>query len=222
MNVGERESFRRSYPELGDSPYILVLSRLHPKKNLASLIEAFNALSQRKDFASWRLVIAGDGEVDCVAALKWLARNSNGRVIFTGWLSNGVKAAALNGAQLLALPSFQENFGLCVAEALACGVPVLVSRRVNLAADVLAARAGWVTGLGPGELESALAAAMSDAAERERRGQAGRKFVAERFGFSQVTRELVALYHCVAAANAQPVVISPTYHLTDNDFTHSH
>jgi glycosyltransferase involved in cell wall biosynthesis len=91
---------------------------------------------------------------------------------------------------------------LCVAEALACGVPVVVSRQVNLAADVLAAGAGWVTGLGPSELESALAAAMSDAAERERRGQAGRKFVAERFGFPQVTRELVTLYNCVISERA--------------------
>jgi glycosyltransferase involved in cell wall biosynthesis len=209
--------FRQSHAAIGDNPYVLVLSRLHPKKNLDSLIEAFAALSVRPDLARWRLVIAGDGEANYVARLKQQARGSGGdeRFVFTGWLSGVEKASALQGAALLALPSYQENFGLCVAEALACGVPAVVSRRVNLAAEIEETRAGWVTGQEPAEIENTLAEAMSDGAERERRGQAGREFVARRLAWPQVAGDLVALYYSVAEKSAAPIVRPSTVELVE-------
>lgn len=212
QSQGDEAGFRLSHPSLNDNPYILALSRLHPKKNLEALIKAFLSLSGQAAFARWRLLIAGDGEGDYAARLKQLTLGAgvDNRIVFTGWLNGEEKAAALRGAALLALPSYQENFGLCVAEALACGVPVVVSRHVNLAAEIEAARAGWVTGLESHELESALAEAMSNEAERERRGRAGSEFVASRLAWPQVAAELVALYHSVINKSAQPVVLHKT------------
>jgi len=117
----------------------------------------------------------------------------------------------LQGAALLALPSFQENFGLCAAEALACGVPAIVSPHVNLAGDIEAAGAGWVTGLEPHQIEKTLKCAMNDAGERQRRGEAGREFVWSNFGWPKIAAELVTLYQQVAAGGAEVVTLAPSF-----------
>jgi glycosyltransferase involved in cell wall biosynthesis len=187
-------AFRRRHPTLGDDNYVLSLSRLHPKKNLESLIGAFMSLAGRADFGRWRLALAGDGEKDYVDSLKQLASGSDGRIVFTGWLSGEEKASALKDAALLALPSRQENFGLCVVEALACGTPVVVSRSVNLAPEIEKAGAGWVAGLEVQDFEPVLAEAMSDASERERRGRAGQDFVSNNLTWTKVGIELNKLY----------------------------
>ncbi len=165
---------------IGDGPYVLALSRLHPKKNLAVFDRDFCQRGDWPGSSNWQLVIAGDGDDDYVARLKALAAHDK-RIVFTGWLDGPLKTDVLRNAQLVSLISMQENFGLCVAEAFACAVPVIISDRVNLASDVQGANAGWVTGLKPAEIENTLREAMSDASERERRGGAGREFAAHIF-----------------------------------------
>ncbi len=193
------ESFRRNHPSLDSNPYILTLSRLHPKKNMELLLEAFLALVKKSEFETWRLVIAGDGETEYIASLKRLTQvlGGDGKVLFTGWLGGAQKAAALREAALLALTSRQENFGLCVVEALACGVPVVVSDRVNLATEIENAGAGWVTTLEKTNLERVLAEALYDEGERRRRGLAGLDLVERQFSWSKVADELNLLYRSV-------------------------
>ncbi len=209
-NTGNRSTFGQNHPSLGANPYIIVLSRLHPKKNLESFIQAFLAVGVIDLFQNWRLVIAGDGDVDYIANLKRQAGGEE-QIIFTGWLNGGEKASALRGAALLALPSFQENFGLCVTEGLACGVPAIVSRHVNLAGDIEAAGAGWVTGLEPQEIEKTLKYAMNDADERRRRGEAGREFVVRNFGWPKIAAELVTLYQQLAAGRTEVAKLAPSF-----------
>ncbi len=141
---------------------MLVLSRLHPKKGLDVLIDAFIALVQAGKLPNWRLVIAGDGPSDYVSKLKGAASQQSDRIEFTGWLDNDKKHAMLDGASLLALPSHQENFGLCVMEALSHSVPVLVSPDVNLATEIVSANAGWVAAVEKDALTAKLAEALSD------------------------------------------------------------
>jgi len=184
--------------ELGEHPYVLVLSRLHPKKGLESLIRAFARLIRQDEFHGWRLALAGEGEPPYTASLRQLAHEagSNGNVVFTGWLEGEAKTAALQNAALLALPSYQENFGLCVVEALACGVPVLVSPHVNLAAEISAAGVGWVAQADEVSLGNVLAEIIRNAKERSRRGDAGRDF-ARRYLPDQVALELLKLYEAI-------------------------
>lgn len=178
------------------SPYVLVLSRLHQKKGLELLVPAFLSLTERREFAEWKLVLAGDGDAEYVSSLQRLVerKGAKGRIIFAGWLEGARKRAALRRASLLALTSYQENFGLCIIEALACGVPVIVSPHVNLAQDIQAERAGWVTKLDHDALTETLAEALRRKAEREARGRAGRELVKKRFTWAAVTVELLALY----------------------------
>ena len=186
----QMKSLAELFPALGEQPYVFVLSRLDPKKGLDLLIEAFVSLVRRPQFAGWRLVIAGDGPRDHVALLQEKAANSH-RITFAGWVEGERKEALLRNASLLALPSQQENFGLCVIEAMARGVPVLVSPHVNLAQEIDAAAAGWI--VERDELTSGLAAALSDESERNRRGQAAH-LLAQRYSWQRTAKDLIDLY----------------------------
>lgn len=174
------------FPDLDGCPYVLFLSRLDPKKNVEVLIDAFQAL---KDEA-WSLVIAGDGSRDYVSALKRKAGDSQ-KIIFTGWVDGERKEALLRDASLFVLPSSQENFGLSVMEAMARGVPVLVSPHVNLAHEIEAANAGWVADLR--QMNISLTAALENETERARRGKAAFQF-SKQFSWERTAKELKELY----------------------------
>jgi glycosyltransferase involved in cell wall biosynthesis len=183
-------------------PYILVLSRLHPKKALEFLLPAFLSLVRRDEFKEWKLVLAGDGDAEYVQSLRDLVEKEKGNkhVIFAGWLEGNRKEAALRNASLLALTSYQENFGLCVIEALACGVPVVVSSDVNLAGEIAAANAGWITEINARAIEKSLLAAMISESERLKRGKNGKE-LASHFAWPEVTDRLLELYSSITAAD---------------------
>ncbi len=191
-----RQKLSQHFPELSGHPYVLVLSRLHPKKALELLINAFLPLVKQNELSEWRLVIAGDGDAAYVSSLKRIVAEQNGQefVLFTGWLEGEKKNAALRNAGLVALPSRQENFGLCIAEAMACGVPVLVSPQVNLADTIESFKCGWVAELNDGALSDALAAAMGNGGERVIRGAAGRELASHRFSWSAIAGDLSRVY----------------------------
>lgn len=177
------------------APYILALSRIHPKKGYELLIESFGALKRQGTFSDWHLIFAGDGDAVYVDQLKKLAESNglNGDVRFVGWLEGERKFQALKASALLALPSYQENFGISLVEAMACGVPVLVSPQVNLAPEIATAGAGWVTPSNPQTLTETLKEALGNEQERHRRGHNGRK-LANRFSDKTVAAELIRLY----------------------------
>ena len=187
VNGARREISGVNYfPLLADDPYLLAVSRLHPKKGLDHLIDAFNCLANQE----WRLVIAGDGPRDYADYLKQKASQSE-RIVFTGWVEGEQKEALMRGASLFALPSSQENFGLSVVEAMACGVPVLVTPGVNLATEIRDAEAGWVIDLRG--LKEGLDTAIRDEDERARRGKAAYEF-SKRYSWDKVATELAELY----------------------------
>jgi len=183
------------FPTLLEHPYVLVLSRLHPKKALETLLHAFISLTAREEFSEWRLVIAGDGDPAYVKSLKRIVAGRHGEafVHFTGWLENERKEAILRMTELVALPSRQENFGLCIAEAMACGVPVLVSPHVNLAPEIEAARAGWIAEVDKTALEQALATALSSKEERLTRGGNGKQ-LALNYAWPNIANQLRQRY----------------------------
>ena len=193
--------FRFRHPSLGEHPYVLVLGRLHPKKGLELLLEAFFTATADPRLRDWRLLVAGDGDPAYVAQVRRGIRDRawDDRVVFSGWLAGAEKLAALQGAALLALPSHQENFGQVVVEALACGVPVLLSQHVNLAEDVQSAGAGWVVRLEPSAIVAGLCDALSQPQERQRRGAAGRQ-LASHFDWARVASQLTSLYGALAAS----------------------
>jgi glycosyltransferase involved in cell wall biosynthesis len=197
-NGNELAGFANLFPTLVEHSYILVLSRLLPTKGLEVLVDAFLPLVRQREFENWRLVLAGEGDTEYVAKLKRMVAAANGseQVLFPGWLQGKSKDEALGNASLLALPSYHENFGLCVMEASSRGVPVLISPHVNLAPEVEAAEAGWVVSVDRLGLQAGLTAALGSKAERLRRGQAGRRLARE-FQWPVIATKLDDLYTSV-------------------------
>ncbi len=95
----------------------------------------------------------------------------------------------LSGASLLVLPSHQENFGLCVMEALSHSVPVLVSPHVNLAEEIALANAGWIATVDKDALATRLAEALGDEEERARRGRAGKQ-LSQKYSWESAAKRL--------------------------------
>jgi glycosyltransferase involved in cell wall biosynthesis len=174
----------------------LILSRLLPTKGVAAALSALLTLLGEPRFNRWRIVVAGDGDPQYVAQLKRLvdAHAQRERVAFVGWLDPAGKAVVLHNASLFVLPSSHESFGISVVEALACGVPVVISGGVAIAEDVRAAAAGWVSTAQANDLIGALGEAMADDDERRRRGAAGRALVEARYTWPRIARELEQLY----------------------------
>jgi glycosyltransferase involved in cell wall biosynthesis len=121
---------------------LLFLGRIHPKKGCDLLLHAFAAVAASDP--RLQLLMAGPDTDGWSADLRRLAERLGiaARVTWGGMLEGDVKWGALRGAELFALPSHQENFGIAVAEALACGLPVLISRRVNIWREVIEDGAG--------------------------------------------------------------------------------
>jgi glycosyltransferase involved in cell wall biosynthesis len=187
------------------NPYVLALSRIHPKKNLESLIRAF--LQTRGSRGAWTLVIAGTGDAAYVDALRQLVADLGAAdsVRFPGWVEGSGKRDLVAGASLFVLSSKHENFGVAVLEALAAGVPVIVSTQVDLSSDVDRTVAGWVTDGSDAALAATLTEALSDAAAREARGVAARG-LARRFTWPLVASRLRQQYDMIVTA--QPLRVS--------------
>jgi glycosyltransferase involved in cell wall biosynthesis len=142
--AAQREIFLQHFPRLRGKRLILFLSRIHPKKGCDLLLDAFAELTGTD--ASLRLVMAGPDQVGAQAQLVLRAERLGigGLVTWTGMLRGDLKAGAFRTAEAFILPSHQENFGIAVVEALACGVPALISNKVNIWREIQADHAGLV------------------------------------------------------------------------------
>lgn len=141
----QKEIFLEKFPELRGRRLILFLGRLTEKKGCQSLLMAFTTQAVRKEEIT--LVMAGpEGENDR-PFFEMLREISDGLpVCWTGMLSGDLKWGALHAAEAFILPSHQENFGIAVVEALACGKPVLISDKVNIWREIEADAAGFIEG----------------------------------------------------------------------------
>lgn len=184
------------------------MSRLHPKKGIDLLLKAFVDLQAQGQLVAWHLVVAGDGQANYVEGLRKIVRGtgSEAAVHWVGWLEGAAKLEALAEADLFVLRSFQENFGIGAVEAMACGTPVLLSRQVGLASEVLAAGAGWVIDLDAAGLRAGLAKATSAQSELSARGIAARALARERFTWPRIADEWAVAYNKLSLGRHESVV----------------
>ncbi len=197
-------SFRARHPELANKRLILFLSRIHPKKGLDRLAHAFGELARRVSDA--HLVIAGyDDEGYGVLVRRWLeAEGVLARVTFTGPLVGEDKLTAFCDCDLFVLPSYQENFGMAALEAMACGLPVVVSKGVYLYPEIQKAGAGLVVEGEPEGLAAAIEVLLRDPCLRARMGEAGRQLVRERFSIERVADQMRLVYRTILNNKRQP------------------
>jgi glycosyltransferase involved in cell wall biosynthesis len=140
----QRAAFYRARPELLGKRLVLFLGRIHHKKGCDLAIQSFAQVFG--GHPEWQLVMAGPDQTGWRAELSRLAATLgiSHKVTWTGMLSGDEKWGALRAAEFFFLPSHQENFGVAVAEALACGVPVLISDKVNIWREVKESKAGLI------------------------------------------------------------------------------
>jgi glycosyltransferase involved in cell wall biosynthesis len=141
---GAREVFLAAHPELRGTRNLLFLSRIQEKKGCDLLIEAFARLAHATP--ELRLVMAGPDQTGWVATLKQKAVELGvaDKIVWPGMLQGDMKWGAYYSSEAFVLPSHQENFGIVVAEALGCGLPVLISDKVNIWREIEADGAGFV------------------------------------------------------------------------------
>jgi len=175
------------------SKRLLFFGRVHPKKGFDLLLPAVQKLAPRYDF---RLIVAGPGDDSYIATLKADAqrRGIASRVEWAGMFSGPKRLEPFADADIFVLPSYNENFGIAVAEAMACGIPVVVSDQVDLCIAVHDAHAGLVTTCDAGELATGIAKLLDDAELRATMGANGRRLVAEEFRWDRVAARLHHLY----------------------------
>jgi glycosyltransferase involved in cell wall biosynthesis len=143
------DRFRHAFPSVGNKRIILFLGRIHEKKGCELLIRAYASLLRESPGArdSWHLVFVGpDTRHAYRRSLERLISQTcpEGSVTWTGLLTGDLKWGAFRAADVFALTSHQENFGIAVAEALSCGVPVLMSNQVNIWREIEDDHAGFI------------------------------------------------------------------------------
>jgi glycosyltransferase involved in cell wall biosynthesis len=139
-----REAFLQAVPGLRGKRIVLFLGRVHAKKGCDLLIDAFARVAGRDP--ALHLMIAGPDETGWSAALRAQAQAAGiaHRLSLPGMLQGDLKWGAFHASDVFALPSHQENFGVAVAEALGCGLPALISDKVNVWREIDADGAGLV------------------------------------------------------------------------------
>lgn len=144
-------AFQARCEQISDRPYFLFLSRINYKKGVDILIDAYSIVLKESKLAGYSLpalVIAGPG-IDSEFGKKLVSKVKNDtllskNIFFPGMLAGESKWGAFYGCEAFVLPSHQENFGIAVAEALACGKPVLISDQVNIWTEIHEAGGGII------------------------------------------------------------------------------
>lgn len=188
-----RGAFRARHPSIGDRPIALFLGRLNFKKGIDVLLLAFAAAV--KAGLDAHLVLAGPDGGDRGRIESLIdERGLRARTTLTGMVAGAEKLALLADADLFALSSWTENFGIAVIEAMACGLPVAISDRVNLWRSVADADAGWVAPVDTGAFRDILVKALSDLALGRAKGARGRALVDAQYAWPRIAPIQVEAY----------------------------
>lgn len=174
---------------------ILYLGRISWKKGLERLVKAMVHVPRG------HLIIAGNDDEDYTRKLKQLIdqNNLNARVTFVGLVDGQNKNALLNAAKMLVLPSYSENFGNVVVEAMQVGCPVVITPEVGLAHIVEEAGAGIVSQGEPELLAEAINKLFNDVKLRSQMSDSGRKLVETCFSWDVVGREMQEHYRTISS-----------------------
>jgi glycosyltransferase involved in cell wall biosynthesis len=195
----------RSGLGLGDAPLVLFLGRLHPKKGLDLLVPAFETIRRR--IAGAQLAIVGpENDRFGQQVRAWVAeRGLTEAVHFIGHLDGADVIQAYVDADVFVLPSYTENFGMTVVEAMACALPVVISDQVNIHAEVAQSGAGLVTRCDATEVAEAVIELLADPERRTVLGSAGRAAAQLRYTWPNIVEALSREYASVIGKRKQAI-----------------
>ena len=186
---------------------VLFLGRMHVKKGIEILFDAWKRI--HADYSDWRLLVVGNGEIEYIQSLEnrmeSLGLKDSIKVLPPVYGNDKIRL--YQESALLCLPSFSENFGMVIAEAMSCGTPVITT--TDCPWDILnETNTGWCIHLSVDNLERALREALSmSSAELYDRGQRASQLICDNFDYRSVTRKTLSLYEWLLNGGKKPAFV---------------
>ncbi|MDB9524439.1 hormogonium polysaccharide biosynthesis glycosyltransferase HpsP [Oscillatoria sp. CS-180] len=200
LDVRDRFQIPRS------QPLLLFMSRLDPKKGIDLLLPALMALQQEGH--NFHLLMCGanpqDREYEQSVHARIEGSELRSHITLTGFVSGDLKAAILQAADVFVLPSYYENFGIAVAEAMLAGLPVVISDQVHIWQTIQQNEAGWICSCDEKTLAQQLRAALASQTERQRRGQNAQHCAKTHFSWDAIAQQAIGLYEDILSGNFSP------------------
>jgi len=180
-----------------DVPLVLFMSRIDPKKGLNLLLPALEALLA--EGLNFHFVLAGTNPQDpnYEEKIKSQIQTSplRSHTTITGFVTGELKSALLQAADLFVLPSYYENFGIAVAEAMASAIPVIISDQVHICQEVRDSESGWVGATDVSDLTKLLRIALQNPSERQRRGLYAKEYALKNYSWNAIALQTIEAYH---------------------------
>lgn len=193
-NLPGRDVLEERYPVLKGKKVILFLGRLNWKKGLDILIKAYSKLTESRDDLHL-LIVGNDNGGYKKRVMSWI--NGCGidhKVTFTGMLKGSDKLAVLAGSDIFVLPSYSENFGMAVVEAMASGLPVVISNKVGIYREVEKHKAGVVVECEPESLYRGIKYVLGDENFAKELSINGRRLAENYYGINKVADMMIDAY----------------------------
>ncbi|MBO3459811.1 hormogonium polysaccharide biosynthesis glycosyltransferase HpsP [Aetokthonos hydrillicola Thurmond2011] len=192
----QASAVREQFGIAQDVPLVLFMSRIDPKKGLNLLIPALeNILALGLKF---HFVLAGTNPQDpgYEEKIRFQIESSplRSHTTTTGFVTGEFKSALLQAADLFVLPSYYENFGIAVAEAMAAKIPVLISDQVHICQDICDSQSGWVSQLDVTQITNLLCLALQNPLERQRRGLNAQEYALKHYSWDAIARQTIDAY----------------------------
>jgi glycosyltransferase involved in cell wall biosynthesis len=188
-----------------DKPVILFMSRLDPKKGLNLLLPALEQLIREGN--DFHFVLAGANPQDLNYENQIHAQIQNSpladRTTITGFVSGVAKTKLLQIADLFVLPSYYENFGIAVAEAMTAGVPVVISDQVHIWQAIEQAEAGWICTCEAATLTNQLRLALEDPIARQQRGANARTHALQHYSWQAIAQQMIEAYQEIVGSRSK-------------------
>lgn len=183
---------------------VLFLSRIDVKKGLERLISIWGR--QMSSFPDWELVIAGDGDKRYMSQLKKSVQDKgmSGRVRWAGFVEDEMKKSLYKNASVFILPTFSENFGNAIAEALSSGIPVVTTKGTPWD-DIQTERCGWYVENSEKAIETALAEALqTSAVSLAEMGNRGRQLIERKYSWPKIAGQMAQTYEWILKRRSSP------------------
>jgi glycosyltransferase involved in cell wall biosynthesis len=201
-NAKQKLHNRFSIP--ADVPIVLFMSRIHPKKRLDLLIKVLSKLRQQQDF---HLIVAGSGAEGYIESLHQLINECQiaNRTTFAGFVTGEDKNLILQGSDLFVLPTYSENFGIALAEAMVVSLPIITTPGVNISPEIAKAKAGIIVD-NDTDLQVAITQLLQSPQLRNQMGENGRLLALEKYSWPSIAKQFVEIYtKIVATENPSPI-----------------
>jgi glycosyltransferase involved in cell wall biosynthesis len=182
---------------LKEQPIVLFLGRINFKKGLDLLVQSFAEVAEQNENAV--LVIAGpDNEGYSKVVRKWIEESGIGTKVYWQEMLHGREVLeAFVDSDVFVLPSYTESFGIAVVEAMACGLPVVISDQVNIRDDVSQSKGGKVVSLDSHKIAQAVRAIIEDKKLAKRMGVASRKFAKKNYAYDHIVQKVTNMYEAI-------------------------